>query len=85
MSYDNKDSFVLFRNDRKEKDNQPDYTGKITLPDGTERRLAAWLKEGKSGKVFSGKVSDYQQPKDYLEQKPEPAPQAQPEFDDIPF
>jgi len=60
MSYDNTNSFVLFKNDRKEKETQPDYTGKVTLEDGTEKRLAAWIKDGKNGKFMSGKISDYQ-------------------------
>lgn len=35
---------VLFKNDRKERDSQPDYTGRITI-DGTEYRLSAWINE----------------------------------------
>lgn len=50
-------SGVLFKNDRKEHDNQPDYTGKINV-DGTEKRLAAWIKSGQNGKYMSLKVSD---------------------------
>ena len=57
------DSGVLFKNDRKERDNQPDYTGKINVG-GVEKRLAAWIKEGKNGKYMSLKVSDFQQQTD---------------------
>jgi len=59
--YKNENSFVLFTNNKKEKETQPDYNGKITLADGTELRLAAWLKTSASGNKFlSGKVSEFQ-------------------------
>jgi len=80
--YENKG--VLFKNDRKEKETQPDYTGKITLG-GKEKRLAAWLKDGQRGKFMSLQVSDFQE-------QAQSAPQAQPQpvlnddfSDDIPF
>lgn len=78
--YENKG--VLFKNDRKEKDTQPDYTGKITLG-GKEKRLAAWLKDGQRGKFMSLQVSDFQE-------QAQSAPQAQAVLnddfsDDIPF
>jgi len=59
--YDNTNSFVLFRNDKQGNENRPDYTGKITLEDGKELRLAAWIKEGQKGKFMAGKVSEFQQ------------------------
>ena len=58
--YDN--SGALFINDRKEKDNQPDYTGNIVI-DGEKKRLAGWKKTSKSdpSKTFlSLAVSEYQ-------------------------
>jgi hypothetical protein len=82
QNYDN--SGVLFQNDRKEKDNQPDYTGNITM-DGVKKRLAGWKKTSKSdpSKSFlSLSVSDFQEQKD-------PSPQSQPQApvsnDDLPF
>jgi len=79
--YENKG--VLFKNDRKEKETQPYYTGNITLG-GKEKRLAAWLKDGQRGKFMSLQVSDFQEQ--------QAAPQAQPQpllnddfSDDIPF
>lgn len=44
-------SGVLFKNDKKESANQPDYKGNITVG-GQEYWLSAWIKEGKSGKFM---------------------------------
>lgn len=43
---------ALFKNERKQKDTHPDYTGKLILPDGKEMSLAGWSKESKSGKKY---------------------------------
>lgn len=48
----NKDNGVLFKNDKKTKDNQPDYTGEANV-DGVEYRMAAWIKQGQKGKFMS--------------------------------
>ena len=79
--YDNTNSFVLFRNDKQGNENRPDYTGKITLEDGKELRLAAWIKEGQKGKFMAGKVSEFQQRQD----QPGGATEAPTPDDDIPF
>ena len=59
MAYEMREGeFTLFKNNDKEPDSkQPDYTGKIMVG-GEIKRLAAWVKEGKGGKFFSGKVSE---------------------------
>ena len=58
--YSNENSFALFKNE-KSQDNQPDYTGTITLEDNKEMRLAAWIRESKSGlKYLSGTMSEPQ-------------------------
>ena len=48
--------FTLFKN-TKTTNNAPEYTGEIMV-NGKKMRLAAWVKEGKSGKFFSGKMSE---------------------------
>ena len=52
--------FTLFKN-TKGANNAPEYTGEIMV-NGKKMRLAAWVKEGKSGKFFSGKMSEPLQP-----------------------
>jgi hypothetical protein len=48
--------FTLFKNN-KTTNNAPEYTGEIMV-NGKKMRLAAWVKEGKSGKFMSGKMSE---------------------------
>jgi hypothetical protein len=48
--------FTLFKN-TKGANNAPQYTGEIMV-NGKKMRLAAWVKEGKNGKFFSGKMSE---------------------------
>ena len=46
------DRGTLFVNYRKEKDSQPDYTGRHVTPDGKMRRIAAWVNKSKSGTEY---------------------------------
>ena len=66
--YDNTNSGILSRNDRREKETHPEYTGTLNV-DGVDYWLSAWVKERKdgSGKFFSLSV----RPK---EQRQAPAP-----------
>jgi hypothetical protein len=76
QQYDNTNRGVLFKNDRKESDNHPDYTGKIDV-DGDEYWLSAWIKTGKKGKFMSLSIK----PRD--DAKPAGKPQApRDDFDD---
>lgn len=49
--YDNNLTGVLFKNDRKEKETQPDYKGSSEIA-GVEYWLSAWIKTGKNGNKF---------------------------------
>lgn len=42
QEFDNRKRGVLFKNDRKQKDTDPDFSGEITLPDGTTHFLSGW-------------------------------------------
>lgn len=65
--YDNTNRGVLFRNQRKETEKHPDYTGKIDV-DGRELRLAAWIRTSKNGNKFmSLSVSEPQERTDSQE------------------
>jgi hypothetical protein len=79
--YDNTDRGVLFKNDRKEQDNHPDYKGSINVG-GTDFWLSAWIKEGQKGKFMSLSIK----PKEDAPAKPQPKRQAVVlEDDQIPF
>ena len=67
-NYDNTNSGILSRNDRKEQPNHPDFRGSINV-EGRDYWLSGWIKERKdgSGKFFS------------LSVKPKDAPASQPE------
>jgi hypothetical protein len=75
---------MLARNDRKEKDNHPDYTGRLNVA-GTDYWLSAWVKEGKPGGKMEGRkfFSLAVRP---IEGQAQSAPKPAPDFDDdIPF
>lgn len=83
MDYDNTNKGVLFRNDRRETDSHPEFTGSINVG-GQEFWLSAWVKTKKdgSGKFFSLSVK----PKDAPKKASRPEPRPEPEMDEeIPF
>jgi len=51
-------SFSLFKNDKKEKETQPDWKGSIKLPNGEEFWFDAWTKQGAKGEFISGKIGN---------------------------
>jgi len=82
-NYDNTNSGVLFRNDKKQPgDKLPDYTGKLNI-NGEDWRLAAWLRESSVGNKFlSLKVS---KPQPAAHSQAEQAFQAPAKTEDVPF
>ena len=80
MSYDNTNTGILFKNDRKLTDSHPDYNGTINI-NGVDHWLSAWIKQGKKGKFMSLSIGAEKEAKPEQKHKdPEPA------FDDhIPF
>jgi hypothetical protein len=97
QEYDNTDRGVLFKNDRKETDNHPDYTGQINVG-GCEFWLSAWIKDGRKGKFMSLSVKPKedaarrtstppapprQRPKDERYRAGAPAPAPSHGFDDM--
>jgi len=85
MAYEQRDnSGSLFKNDKKESENHPDYNGSAMV-NGSEVWMSAWLKTSTSGKKF---MSFSFKPKDQQAAKPvvKSAPKAEPDFDDdMPF
>ena len=55
MQYDNTNKVVIFKNNKKEKETQPDYTGTVNV-EGKDYSVSLWIKEGKAGKFFAGSI-----------------------------
>jgi hypothetical protein len=74
-------SGALFKNDRKEQANHPDYRGDCLI-DGEQYWVSGWIKEGAKGKwmslAFTSKDGGFSKP-----DKPKPPPSF--DDDDIPF
>lgn len=49
--YDNTNSGALFKNERKDTDKHPDYTGQINVA-GHDYWLSAWLKTDRNGRKY---------------------------------
>lgn len=86
--YDNTNSGILARNQRKEKDTHPDHTGHINV-EGREYWLSAWIKTGKDGSKMAGQkyFSLALKPKDVQPEAAKSAPvQVEDDLnDEIPF
>ena len=54
MAYEHKENKgSLFKNDKKEEEKQPDFTGQANV-DGTLYNVSAWINESKNGKKYFG-------------------------------
>lgn len=78
--YDNRNTFALFRNNRKQKDTHPDFNGTFVDADGREYYIDAWSKMPKNGgeKFLSGRVK-------LKEGAPAPRPASKQLDDEVPF
>jgi uncharacterized protein (DUF736 family) len=68
-NYDNTNSGVLFKNDKKGNEKAPDYKGKVNI-EGKEKEIAGWIREGKSGKFISIKISEPMKKDNVFDNKP---------------
>ena len=84
--YDNTNKGSLFKNDKGDNPNRPDYQGKINVK-GEEFRLSAWIQTPKSGgnKYLAINVSDIVAKNDFAPKAPTTCMAAPEENDDIPF
>jgi uncharacterized protein (DUF736 family) len=51
VTQDKDNSGVLFRNEKKQTEKQPDYTGTVTVM-SEKWRLAGWIKKSKAGQTY---------------------------------
>ena len=83
--YDNTDSGVLFKNDRKEHEAQPDYKGNLNVG-GVEYWISGWIKKFKSGENVGQSFMSLAvtQKETHAPQQEEP-PLPEPTGEDVPF
>jgi hypothetical protein len=92
--FDNTNRGSLFKNDRKEQDNHPDYKGSLNVG-GVDFWISGWLKTSKEGKKFfslSIREKEERQSSQPTRKAPaKPAPKGRPSSgfddmdDDVPF
>lgn len=82
MQYDNTNTGVLFKNNKKESEKHPDYKGQINI-DGENKELAAWIKVSHKGTRFlSLKISEPFQKSERPQERQQPK---KIDLSDVPF
>lgn len=79
--YDNNMRGVLFKNDKRQSDNHPNYRGSCEI-NNDEYWVSAWIKQGKSGPFMSLSFTAKEQP---AKAAPMNAQVSQDIDEDIPF
>jgi hypothetical protein len=83
--YDNTNRGALFKNDRKETDNHPDYSGSVNV-EGVEYFFNGWIKTaGPSARNPGSKFMSVSVSKKRDQPAPRAAPSPSFDDDDIPF
>ncbi len=84
--YDNRNTGVMFKNDRKTEDKHPDYCGSFYDADGGEYFCDAWIKKSaKSGHSFLSFRVKPKQAKGPNKQEYSDRPLAETLSDEVPF
>ena len=66
MAYEHKENKgSIFKNEKKEKETHPDYTGQINVG-GTLYNISAWVNESKDGKKYFGLQVSIPKPKEEI-------------------
>ena len=82
---ENKNSGALFRNDKRETEKHPEYTGKITI-EGKDYYLSAWVNEMQNGqKYFAIKATPKVEATPTTTAPAQPATTVPDPIDDLPF
>ena len=78
---------LLGINDRKQKENHPDYNGRIFVSKPGLYYLKGWKKQGRSGQPLLSLAADYAPEDKQLEatQNTEAVPASNPNIDEAPF
>jgi len=71
---------VIFKNDNKTKDTQPNYKGKVNV-DGKELEISLWIKTSKAGTSYFSVA--FNTP--YVKQESATPKEANPTINDLPF
>lgn len=76
MAYEQKPGeLVIFKNDKKNTDNQPDYKGRGLDLQGHPVEIALWVKQGKEQKFFSARIEYPRQAQPAAQQQAAQQPQ----------
>jgi hypothetical protein len=88
MAYDNRNRGSIWKNERKENENHPDFTGSYTDENGREFWVSAWKRKpdaSEKAPALSFSLKPKEQQRGFT--KPESGPRRRDELDDevIPF